>query len=90
MVEPTLPSNDGTNRLYIPNYINVEDDLRCTTTATMKRFQNFQEYDEHTKSAINFFESNQKEETTGALFWKSTVSLMPSRYVLHTYIHNAI
>ena len=75
MVEPTLPTKDGTNRLYIPNYINVEDDLRCTTTATMKRFQNFKEYDEHTKSAINFSESKEEEDSTGILFWKSTVSL---------------
>ena len=78
MLEPTRSSDDGTNRLYIPDYINVEDDLRCTTTVTMKRFQNFEEYEEHTKSAINFAESNEKKDSTGILFWKSTVSLLSS------------
>ena len=76
MLEPTLPTVDGTNRLYIPAYINVEDDLRCTTTATMKRFQNFEEYDEYTKSTIKFYESEETTSSTGILFWKSTVSLM--------------
>ena len=80
MLEPTRPSDDGTYRLNIPEYINVEDDLRCSTTATMKRFQNFQEYDEHTKSAINFAESKTNKTSTGILFWKSTVSLLSSKY----------
>ena len=28
MLEPTLQLDDGTYRLYIPEYIDVEDDLR--------------------------------------------------------------
>ena len=42
----------------------------------MKRFQNFAEYDEHTKSAIRFSEAKNEKNSQGILFWKSTVSLM--------------
>ena len=42
----------------------------------MKRFQNFEEYDEHTKSAIRFSEAKNEKSSQGILFWKSTVSLM--------------
>ena len=81
MLEPTQQMTDGTNRLYIPGYINIQDDLRCTTTASMKRFQNFNDYDDYEKSAINFLGSKVEKDSTGILFWKSTVSLLPSTVV---------
>ena len=56
--------------------------FRCTTSATMKRFQNFKDYDEHTKSAIQFAESKEEKSSTGIFFWKSTVSLMSFNYLL--------
>ena len=73
MLEPTVPLNDGTNRIALPDYLNVEDDLRCSTEVTSKVFRNFQQYDDYRKSSAQFASSESESSTKGILFWTSKV-----------------
>ena len=73
MLEPTVPLNDGTNRIALPDYLNVEDDLRCSTEVTSKVFRNFQQYDDYRKSSAQFASSESESSTEGVFFWTSKV-----------------
>jgi hypothetical protein len=74
MLKPTVPLNDGTKRIALPDYLNVEHDLRCSTKVTSKVFRNFQQYDDYRKSSAQFASSETVTVTTGILFWKSKFS----------------